>query len=171
MNTMADNPRVRVCFISLKAYPLFNPQVKEVFGGAEVDLYFLATELAKDKDFVVTFITADYGQRQMETIEGIRIIKSLDFKKSALCGAVRVWRAMRQADADIYILKTASPGVPLAALFCRLHSKLFAYRTAHEQECDGTYLKQHYFAGRAFRWSLRNAAKTIVQNEIGRAHV
>jgi glycosyltransferase involved in cell wall biosynthesis len=161
---MADNPRVRVCFISLKAYQLFNPQVKEVFGGAEVDLYLLAMELAKDKDFVVTFLTADYGQKQTETIDGVRIIKSLDFKKNALCGAVRVWRAMRQADADIYALKTVSPGVPLAALFCRLHRKIFAYRTASTQECDGTYAGRHFFLGRAFNWSLRQAGIIFAQN-------
>lgn len=35
----------KVCFIAPKAYPLFNPDVKKVFGGAEVDLYFLATVL------------------------------------------------------------------------------------------------------------------------------
>ena len=33
---------------SPKAYPLFNRQVEAYFGGAEVDLYFLATELAKE---------------------------------------------------------------------------------------------------------------------------
>ncbi len=52
---------IRVCFISPKAYPLFNPNVEAVFGGAEVDLYYLATELAKDDSFTVSFITADYG--------------------------------------------------------------------------------------------------------------
>ena len=57
-----------------KAYPLFNPQIKTVFGGAEVDLYLLATELAKDNDFAVSFITADYGQPPIETIAGVKII-------------------------------------------------------------------------------------------------
>jgi glycosyltransferase involved in cell wall biosynthesis len=52
-----------------------------------------------------------------------------------------------------------------------LHKRTFIYRTASEQECDGTYLKQHYFAGRAFRWSLRNAAKTVVQNEIDKENI
>ena len=68
--TVKEAP-IRVCFIAPKAYPLFNPAVKGVLGGAEVDLYFLATELAKDKNFVVTFITADYGQEETETIEGV----------------------------------------------------------------------------------------------------
>jgi glycosyltransferase involved in cell wall biosynthesis len=157
--------------VAPKAYPLFNPAVRQVVGGAEVDLYFLATELAKDKDFAVSFLTADYGQQEIETIEDVKIIKTLDFNQSPLAGAVRVWRGLRKADARIYFQEAASWGTFLVALFCKLHKRIFVYRTASEQECDGTYLRQHYFAGRAFRWSLRNAARNIVQNEIDKENI
>ncbi len=164
---MADSAKqqpVRVCFISPKAYPLFNTEVKELFGGAEVDLYLTATEFAKDKNFEVSFITADYGQKSIGTIQGVKVIKSLDFSQNALTGALRIWRAMKQADADIYILKTASPGTPLVALFCLLHHRVFAYRTASVRECDGTYTKDHFFLGKAFIWSLRKAKVIFTQN-------
>lgn len=156
---------VRVCFVAPKAYLLFNPAVRQVVGGAEVDLYFLATELAKDKDFAVSFLAANYGQQEIETIEDVKIIKTLNFNQSPLAGAVRVWRGLRKADARIYFQEAASWGTFLVALFCKLHKRIFVYRTASEQECDSTYLKQHYFAGKAFHWSLRNAAKIVVQNE------
>jgi len=164
--TQTSNGSIRVCFIAPKAYPLFNPTVKKVFGGAEVDLYFLATELAKDENFVVSFITADYGQKQAETIKNVKVIKSLSFKENPLAGAIKVWRAMQRSQADIYLLKTASPGVPLAAFFCLVHHRVFAYRTASIRECDGTYLKEHCFLGRAFAWSLRRAKAVLVQNAI-----
>jgi len=96
---------IRICFIAPKAYPLFNPDVKKVFGGAEVDLYFLATELAKDENFAVSCITADYGQEDFETIENVRIIKSVDFNKNPLIGAIKVWQAMQAADSQIYFQK------------------------------------------------------------------
>ena len=156
---------IRVCFIAPKAYPLFDPETDGIFGGAEVDLYFLATELAKDKGFAVSFITADYGQERFQTIEGVRVIKSVDFKKNALSGAVRVWRAMKAANAEIYFHEAASWGTFLIALFCKKHKRAFIYRTASEREWDGTYSKEHYFVGKAFRWSLHNAAQTVVQNE------
>ena len=60
------NGKIRVCFVSPKAYPIFNPDIESVFGGAEVDLYMIATELAKDPDFNVSFIAADYGQADEE---------------------------------------------------------------------------------------------------------
>ena len=130
-----------------------------------MDLYLLATELAKDKDFAVSFITADYEQNRIEEIAGVKIIKSLDFKKNPLNGAIKIWRAMQTADAQIYFQEVASWGTFLVALFCRLCNRIFIYRTANQPECDGTYLKQHFFAGKAFRWSLHNAAQVVVQNE------
>ncbi len=160
---LSDSP-VRVCFIMPKGYPLFDPSIEEVFGGAEVDLYLIGTELAKDKDFEISFVTADYGQADSEVIDDVRVIKSLDFNKNSLTGAVKIWRAMRLADADIYVLKTASPGTPLVAAFCKLYGKLFVYRTAHQHECDGTYLKEHFILGRAFVWSLRKAKAVFAQN-------
>ncbi len=164
-HTQTSNGPIRVCFIAPKAYPLFNPAVKKVFGGAEVDLYFLATELAKDESFTVSFITADYGQEKVKAIKNVKVIKSLSFRENPLAGAIKVWRAMRTADTRIYFQEAASWGTFLAALFCKLHKAMFVYRSASQRECDGTYLRQHYFAGKAFRWSLRTAAQVVVQNE------
>jgi len=155
---------VRVCFVCPKAYPLFNRSVERVFGGAEVDLYYLATELAKDYGFSVSCVVADYGQPDVETIENVELIRSINFGKNAITGAIRIWRALRKADADIYIIKTASMGVPLVAAFCRLYNKTFIYRTAHSCECDGTYLRNHKFAGRLFADSLRSAKIVFTQN-------
>ncbi|MHC4216312.1 MAG: glycosyltransferase family 4 protein [Planctomycetota bacterium] len=159
------NDKIRICFIAPKAYPLFDPETKGVFGGAEVDLYILAVELAKDDKFTVSFVTADYGQEQDKVLNGVRIIKSLDFRTNPLSGAVKVWRAMNLADTQIYFQEAASWGTFLVALFCKLNKKIFIYRTAHKREVDGTYIKKHFWAGKAFRWSLRQAAQTIVQNE------
>jgi len=148
-----------------KAYPLFNPNVEAVFGGAEVDLYYLATELAKDDSFTVSFITADYGQEPVETIEAVRIFKSLNFNQNPLTGALKIWRVMKKANADIYLLKTASPGTPLAAFFCLTHKRNFFYRAASSAECDGSYLAEHSVLGRLFTWSLHKAGLVFTQNE------
>jgi len=165
MNPTSQNP-VKVCFIAPKAYPLFNPKIKQVFGGAEVDLYYLATELAQDEKFEVSFIVADYGQPPVETVEKVTVIKSLDFARNPFLGARRIWKALKQADADVHLIKTASPGVPLLAAFCRRFHKAFIYRTAHQDECDGTYMKKHFFLGRAFARSLQRANMVLAQNEI-----
>jgi glycosyltransferase involved in cell wall biosynthesis len=159
------NGHIKFCFVMPKTYPLFNPEVNSVFGGAEVDLYYLSTELAKDDRFDVSFIVADYGQDDVESNEDVAVIKSLNFKENAFAGAIKVWHAMKKADADIYMLKTASPGVPLAKLFCLIYKKVFTYRTAHRRECDGTYLKEHWLLGKGFLWAVRRARVVFAQNQ------
>ncbi len=157
--------KIKVCFVAPKAYPIFNPAIGTYFGGAEVDLYYLAVEIARDNRFDISFIVADYGQKDIEKIENVQVIKSLDFKKNLLNGLSKTWKALKQADADIYVLKCASPGVPVVAEFCKLHHKIFIYRLASLLESDGTYIKEHVFLGKLFKWSLRQAKIIFAQNK------
>lgn len=157
---------IKICFISPKAYPLFNPRVEEVFGGAEVDLYFLATELAKDKNFQVFFMAADYGQPEQEVYENVTVVKSVNFRRNALAGARQIWKACHKISADIYLVKTASLGVPLLSFFCKRRNKIFVYRTASEQECNGIYLRKHPILGRFFINALRTAELVITQTSV-----
>lgn len=156
--------KIKICFVAPKAYPLFNPTVTGVFGGSEVDLYYLATELARDGDFQVSFVVADYGQAATEVSSGVTLIKSLSPGSNPIIGAWRVWQALQRADSQFYMLKTASPGTPLVAYFCRRYDRKFVYRTANSRECDGDYLRRHRLLGRAFAWSLRQAELVLAQS-------
>ena len=56
-----------------KAYPLFledRAAFEGEIGGAEMDFYVIATELAKNQDFSITFYTGDYGQDDAVPIAG-----------------------------------------------------------------------------------------------------
>ncbi len=160
---MGQEETTRICFVAPKVYPLFNPQVEEVFGGAEVDLYFLATELAKDKSFQVFFMVADYGQPEQEIYENVTVVKSVNFRKNALAGARQIWKACHTISADIYFAETASLGVPLLSFFSKRRNKIFVYRTASEQECNGIYLRKHPILGRFIINALRTAELVITQ--------
>ncbi|MFV2004705.1 MAG: glycosyltransferase family 4 protein [Gammaproteobacteria bacterium] len=157
------NP-IRVCFIAPKAYPLFNTDIKSVFGGAEIDLYHIATELAKSPDFDVSFITADYGQAERENIENITVLKSFKLKQNAIFGAIKIWGSLKAANAEIYVIKTASLGVPLLSLFCKLNKRHFIYRTAHQSECDGSYARDNKIIGKLFVSALAKADILFTQN-------
>jgi glycosyltransferase involved in cell wall biosynthesis len=159
-----SNKPLRVCFINLRAYPLFNPEVKATIGGAEVDLYLIATELAKDGDFKVSFVTGDYGQPEVEEREGVSIIKSLDMRSNLFLSGWRIWRALGRADADVYFDECASLRTWLDAMFCRWRGRPYIYRTAHTDECDGTYARTSPVRGRAFFQAIRSAAQVITQN-------
>ena len=161
---MADK-LISVCFTIYKAYPIFNPDVKAVFGGGEVDLYLLATELAKDKRFKVSFVLGDYGQPETEIIEGVTLYKSLNVNKSYFLQAHKIWNALKKSDADIYMNEVCSMSTVLHAFFCRLKRRHFVYRTAHTDETDGTYFRENKFRGLFVKWAFRQAEQLITQND------
>ena len=125
--TPEKNSPIRVCFLSLRAYPIFNPSVNAIFGGAEVDLYLLATEIAKDYGFQVSFVVGDYGQESIETRENVTIIKSLDVNKNLFLGSPMIWKALKKANADIYIQEACSLSTVLFAFFCKCKNKKFVF--------------------------------------------
>jgi len=139
--------------------------VEAIFGGAEVDLYLLATELAKDAAFDVRCVVADYGQPATETIQQVKLYKSLDTAKNLFLGGRKLWRALRQADAQVYMSEACSLGTALHAYFCRKHDRKFVYRTAHTRECDGTYFQSHPRRALAVRWAFRQADVLLTQND------
>jgi glycosyltransferase involved in cell wall biosynthesis len=163
---MIETPtKIRVCFISLRAYPIFNPSVEKLFGGAEVDLYLLATELAKDPRFEVQFVVGDYGQPDVERIENVTLFKSLDVHKNLFLQGRKLWHALRQANAQIYMQEACSLSTPMIAALCVLHRRKFVYRTAHTDETDGTYFREHPFRKWFIQWAIRKAEIIITQNE------
>lgn len=168
---MNDETQIKVCFETQRAYPLFNPAVDSVFGGAEVDLYYLATELAKDRDFVVTFVVGDYGQPDVECREGVTLIKSINVERNFLLGGGRFWGALQRADADIYLRKGLSLGAALMAMFCKRNGRVFVARTSNSSECDGSHFKQHRLRARALRWALKQAAAVLVLNDVDAANL
>ena len=162
---MTHNRQIKVCFETQRAYPLFNPEIDSVFGGAEVDLYHLATELAKDPAFDVTFVVGDYHQPPVENRQGVTLIKSVDINKNFLLSGRRLWRAFHRADADIYLRKGMSLGATLAAIFCRRRHRIFVFRNSNSAECDGTHLQRQPLRAPLYRWTFRHATQVVVQND------
>ncbi|MGB7581427.1 MAG: hypothetical protein WBL85_03140, partial [Sedimentisphaerales bacterium] len=153
INSSAGRP-ISICFIALEAYPLFSRVGKGTQGGAEVDIYMLSTELAKDKKFSVSMITGDYGQREIERFDGVVIYKTLDLQ-NPVAAFLSMWKTMKRVNSDIYFKKGASSIAGLVALFCRTHGRQFFLRTSHDIDCDGTYLHQNWLRGRVFLWAIR----------------
>lgn len=158
-----DTP-INVCLVSLEVYPLFNPSCGGSHGGTEIDAYMIGTELAKDSRFKVTCITANSCHLNEEIINGIRLIKCDGLNKNIFAAGVSLWQAMKYADCDLYFRETPTLPTFLTALFCRLKHKLFAYRCASANNCNGGYIREHWFRGRLYKWALKQAAVVMVQN-------
>ncbi len=151
-----------------KTYPLFNTETTSVFGGAEVDVYLTATELAKDEAFKVSCVVADYEQKETELRENVSVVKGLNFNHNQLKIAISLWKSLKEVNADIYITKTASLGVFLIYLFCRLQNKKFIYRTASQREFDSKYNRWNSLSNFLFIYSLKRADTVFCQNKTDR---
>jgi glycosyltransferase involved in cell wall biosynthesis len=154
--------KLHICFVSPKAYQLFNPKVKSTFGGAEVQLSLLAKELSNYKDIKVDFMVADYGQKSIETYGLIKVWKSLNFKQNILYRALAFYRVFKIIDSDIYILRTLSLFSAIIAVYCKLKKKQLVYMIAHDNEVGGGFSFTNLISMTIFNF----ASLVIVQNDL-----
>ncbi|MHA1833651.1 MAG: glycosyltransferase family 4 protein [Candidatus Baldrarchaeia archaeon] len=120
---------MKICFLSLNSYPMLTGKNLGYAGGAEVQQVHLGRELVI-KGYNVCFVTYLYGRKQIENVDGIKIIKTYNREKAAqisvLTKYVSIWSALKKANADIYFHSAGATGVLPA--FCSLNKKRFVYR-------------------------------------------
>lgn len=74
----SKNRKIKICFMLHCTYPLFNPNCKGVFGGAEVNFYYIARQLSKKGLYDIEFYVGDYGQKDEEIYDGI-VVKKIKY--------------------------------------------------------------------------------------------
>jgi glycosyltransferase involved in cell wall biosynthesis len=131
---------MHVCFVAPYAWPVLSrdPAIK-VVGGAEVQQAILARLLARS-GYRVSMICCDYGQPDRAVVDGVTVHKTwapdeglpvLRFLHPRLS---RMWRAMREADADVYYQRSSAVWTGVVAAFCRWHGKASIYAGASDRD-------------------------------------
>ena len=157
--------KTRICIISLAAYPLLAKKDMEVVGGAELHSVLLARELPKH-DFDVSFIVSDVGQQSPEVIDDTRVIKAYPAgaPKGIRFSTMRlIWRALRQADADIYYGFRGVAG--MVALYCLLKRKKLVIGIPSDMEVQGERVKHLDIYNWLWRFDLKRANVVIAQTK------
>lgn len=138
----------KITFFMPGAYPLFLEK-KGFSGGAELNLYNLAVELAKYKENHVDFLVGDYGQTDVQIVNRVRLIKirSLDFPLSH--GLLRkfirrfsFFYLLIRYKSDVYIASTASEFLGYLVWLARFFlKKPVIFRLASDKDADCNYYK------------------------------
>ena len=162
---MNNNSKIKVCFVCLGAYPVFDPNINKVFGGAEVDVYNISTELAKDNNYEVSCIVYDYGQPNNQIIEGVNLIKSVKYRSAKIFWPSALYKAMSKAKADIYFRKMPTLVSYITAIYCKIKKVTYLYKSASIRDISGAYASTNPFRGLCYKWSLKNANQIILQND------
>jgi glycosyltransferase involved in cell wall biosynthesis len=160
----------KVCFLQLKAYAAFSLNNKTSIGGTQIQLVKLAKELAK-RDFGVFFVVGDFGQKNVEIYDNITIYKTASLKRTPwhlFAAPFLIWKCLKASDADIYITSAAGAETGILALFCKIYKKKMVYRIAHEIDCNGEFIKQHWLVGKMFLFGLHVASTIIAQTKTQR---
>lgn len=159
----------RICFISYYAYPLFNNSCKATFGGAEVQLYQYAIELAR-LGYSVSFIVSDFGQPNIELIDGVKVIKGFNIFNKKLKYILGIYYQLQfllkliTSNSDIYIQRAAGIETGIISIFCKLFRKKFIYMLASSIDADGGYRKNKPLEGIFYEIGIKNSSILVSQN-------
>jgi glycosyltransferase involved in cell wall biosynthesis len=147
----------RICFVQTEMNCAFEGSGSSALGGAELQTYLLAKALSKDMQVsVILKENADAG-------EGIR---TLCIGKRRFLNLLVLFKAMRDARADIYYQRTGGFISGLIALYCRFARKGFVLNMSSIGQCQRDAPKGKNAVVRVFYgWALRNASSIIVQTE------
>ena len=161
---------MKVCFISPFIYSLFDDACAVNFGGAEVQLFLLASELAEDETFNVSVVTSDFGQEVVCKFGKIHIFRT--FKPSQgrnffkiLVNILNFLGALKKADADVYVQRNAGVETGLTAFFCRMFRRKFIYMLSSDIDSNGRYISENGFSGFFYKFGLNSADLRICQSQ------
>ncbi len=164
------NTRPSICFVSMEVYPNLRPGVAEEAGGAGFQLVQLASGLLK-KNFQVSFVVGDYGQEFRENIDGYQVFRSnkVAYDRSlgrSLANLGRLFKAMRAARADHYVLRSTRFLSFFVMLYSRLLGARYTFMVANRPHClRGELESLPRGFGRLYEISLNLAHRITVQSQ------
>jgi glycosyltransferase involved in cell wall biosynthesis len=79
--------------------------------------------------------------------------------------AMHIWRALREADARVVVVRTGTPVVGLAALFCRLRRRRLIFSSANNSDFTLERLSDRWYRRPLYRLGVRLADTVVVQSK------
>ncbi len=161
---------MKVCFFSPTAYSYFRPDRAAWAGGAETQQLLLANHM-KAKGIDVSFIVGDFGQGEVERIDGITLIRSFtpfkgNRKLRFVPDTIKIRNAVKRAGADVYNQRSTAFFTGQLAHFASEIGAAFTFSLGADYNC--------YPDGRGairwpmpvlYRYGIRAAAAVISQTE------
>ncbi|MGD8846722.1 MAG: glycosyltransferase family 4 protein [Desulfobacteraceae bacterium] len=166
---------MKICFVALNILPYLkkgNPA--KTAGGAELQQKLIG-EALKLRGYEVCYISKNYGQDEIVTLNGFKVIRS--FRKGGGIPGLRffhptisrLWKALLRADADIYYVRCADFMPGLVAIFCKIYKKRFVFAGANDTDFIPEHLKLMRSIHKVlYLYGLKCADRRIVQSNAQR---
>jgi glycosyltransferase involved in cell wall biosynthesis len=174
-------PKPHICFVAPTTWPLLcGDRDIPVVGGAEVQQSIIAPALAA-RGFRVSMVALDYGQPDRAVAQGVTVHKmyrpdeGLPVVRFVHPRLTKLWKALKEVDADIYYQRSAAAVTGLIAAFCRANGKRSIYAGASDVDFIPPHPDIRFARDRwLFEYGVRNVDRLFVQNgtqlELARAN-
>lgn len=169
---MSEKNPIRICFYMTGSYQVFI-NATSGFGGAEINMYYIARELAKYPEYEIEFFVGDFGQEDEEIRENVKLIKIKYLNPARFDGMIHkflcrfyFFQASLKSKSDLYITSTAGEFLGyLIFIVCFLKKKKTIFRIGHDWDVDGTIFNRKNHVGLLYRYALKRFDRIIAQNE------
>ncbi len=156
----------RICFISPAAYGYFNEDAP-AGGGAQRQFYLLSTSLTDS--FNVHFIVGDYGQPENEHREDVKLHRAYTpdpttSVQKQFTKLRELYRAIKCADADVYIVRGSPKKVAVIYPITRVLDKSLVYHVPVDSHVEPP-LKLDPVHKRLYTAALPRLEKVITQTQ------
>ena len=159
---------MNISVISPYIYSYFDSNYGPTPGGAQRQQYLISRQLI-DRGHEVSFIVGDFGQPGADTGDEITLIKgaptNVDGPLSMGSAAIQLLRAMRSANADLFLVR-GSPKLTAATYCCaKLLRKPLVFRLANDSDIDPEHLRSRYSlpVRRLYRYAVQGTAAIMAQ--------
>ena len=163
---------MKICIVGLEVLSVLMPGYEQYrVGGEQVQLTLLGRALKK-RGYEVSMVVLDYGQADELVYEGINIIKAYSVE-GGVTGVrfiyprlIKLWNAIKKADADVYYTSCAGFQVGVVAYFCKLYKRKCLYKIAHDNDCYPDKLLIKLWRDKKFyEYGIRNQHEILAQSE------
>jgi len=137
---------MRICFVSKNIYPVASGSNVPFAGGAEIQLSMLANKF-KEMGHKITFITDDFGQADIDEIDGIKYFK-VPFrymggnKLYLFSDWLKLYRKLKKIDADVYLLKGPRFNFFIVGLFAMCSRKRVVFISTIDTDSDPDIMRR-----------------------------
>ncbi len=159
-----------ICFISFYAYPTLADSKDTITGGAEYQQIELAKYLVR-KNYNISFIVGDFGQKKLESINDIKVYRVFNPKRrnhgfNFFRNMYSLFQTMKCVNADVYNFRSDSFYVGPIALFCKILRKRFVFSAGIDTNASLSILKTlKRPMGYLYKWGLKTSDAVTSQTE------
>ena len=156
---------LRICYVSLKSYHLLTKKKENMgMGGAELQGLLITRELVQ-RGHEVSIVTFDHDPDEIEENIPYRLIRT--FRQGKSRSLVKILKAARSADADVYYMNNAGYILAPVVLAAHPRGKKVLFWAASDTNFDPNY---KWFRMPTYRdkllylWGLKRCDAYVVQN-------